>query len=110
MSLLFSSFFPGNDVGLLHEKVLQKENLLTINVGKRKTLTNSTAEGLVALVEQLMSVHAKKTVSVHHCSLFPIRMTNDVVLFMVHRDLLNYFHFSNLFLGHGREPVGGVVW
>ena len=105
MSLLFPSFFPGNDVGLLHEKVLQKENLLTINVGKRKTLTNSTAEGLVALVEQLTSVHAKKTVSFQHL------MTNDVVSFMVHIDLFNYFHFPNIFLGaHGREPVGGVVW
>ena len=92
MPLLLFFFFslPGTDVGLLHEKVFRKENLLTVNVGKTKTLKESTAEGLVrrslrldcrylvqsnilisldvslfshyqvALVEQLTSVHAKK--------------------------------------------------
>ena len=69
---LHSSFFPGNDVGLLHENVFRKENLPTINVGKTKTLKENTAEGLVALVQQLTSVHAKTTVSVYLCSSFPI--------------------------------------
>ena len=109
MPLLLFFFFslPGNDVGLLHEKVFRKENLLTVNVGKTKTLKESTAEGLVrslrldcrylvqsnilisldfslfsqyqvALVEQLTSVHAHKTVSVFITAVSH-RVTNDGV-------------------------------
>ena len=86
-------FFPGNDVGLLHEKVFRKENLLTVNVGKTKTLKEGTAEGLVALVEQLTSVHAENTVSLHHCSLFPSCGQWCCFVSGTWRLILSYFRF-----------------